>query len=154
MLPGIASTSLGPYLLVERGTWRYAVALWQWTAAEVILALAAVSVFGSLGLAFSCSIATWLGIALMIRALRRDTWSRYRGLVEAMVERPAVRIALIFGVAGFALRHNSTFLTHLYMPIVALGVLATVTILADRELRSVILSAGPTRAPRPKPASI
>jgi O-antigen/teichoic acid export membrane protein len=139
MLPGIASTSLSPYLLIMRGTKQFAAAGWRWTAVEVILGLGAITAFGSIGLAYSYSVTAWIGIALIIWALRGARLARFIGLVEAIVGRPAVWISLIFGSAGFLLRQNSMFLTHLYLPIAMIGLMGIVASIADKELRVLIL---------------
>jgi hypothetical protein len=122
-----------------RGTKQFAAAGWRWTAVEVILGLGAITAFGSIGLAYSYSVTAWIGIALIIWALRGARLARFIGLVEAIVGRPAVWISLIFGSAGFLLRQNSMFLTHLYLPIAMIGLMGIVASIADKELRVLIL---------------
>jgi O-antigen/teichoic acid export membrane protein len=95
MIPGIASTPVGTLLLVERGSARYARALWLWTGFELAVGYTAVKLLGPLGLAVSYSVAAWFGVRLLLREFRSHSLSLFWKVCSTILTRPGLWLSVV-----------------------------------------------------------
>jgi O-antigen/teichoic acid export membrane protein len=90
MIPGMATTPLGPLVMVQRGGAVFGVTNLRWTLVEVVAAVLFVWTLGPAGLAWSYAFVVWIGLWLLIAALSRDTGILANDLIRQMVLRPSV----------------------------------------------------------------
>jgi O-antigen/teichoic acid export membrane protein len=110
MVPGLATTPLGPLLMVERMGFVFARANFLWTVSELIVAVILLRALGPGGLAWSYLLVVWLGLGIMLRSLGHRTIALLRDLAEEVAGRPSVVFAVlgllaIAGAIGFARLH-------------------------------------------------
>jgi O-antigen/teichoic acid export membrane protein len=98
MIPGMATTPVGPLIMVHRGGFSYALANLLWTFAEILVGLALIRAVGPTGLAWSYALLVWLGLWLMVNSLRDSTSSLMRDLVEEITLRPSLLFAVFLTV--------------------------------------------------------
>lgn len=98
MIPGVAGAPLSTLVLVERGAGRYAMALWIWTAFEVVAAYASVRLLGPFGLAASYSLAAWFGIFTFAKSLEPSMPGLFSRICTIILGRPALWLSVV--VAG------------------------------------------------------
>jgi O-antigen/teichoic acid export membrane protein len=104
MIAGIATTPLGPLIIVHRGGAAFGIANSLWAAAEVLGACVFIRVLGPTGLAWSYATVVWIGLWLLMIALRRDTTSLMKDLARDVLLRPSAAWAfsLTLGFSLFA----------------------------------------------------
>jgi O-antigen/teichoic acid export membrane protein len=100
MIPGMATTPLGPLIMVHRGGAAFGIANLIWTLVEVIGAATLVLALGPKGLAWSYALVVWVGLWLLIASLHRNTSGLMRNLAREMVVLPSVICAACVTVAG------------------------------------------------------
>lgn len=66
MLPGIVSTTIGGYIIIEDKSTIFNLKMWIWTILEFISALFFIHFFDNLGLAISYSITIWFGLYILV----------------------------------------------------------------------------------------
>ncbi len=93
MLPGLATTPLGPLIMVHCGGYIYARTAVLWTLAETLGAALCIALVGPTGLAWSYAVIVWLGLWLMISALGPSIPSLGRQLAQQLVKRPSLYFA-------------------------------------------------------------
>ena len=92
MVPGVATTTLGAWLLVAQGPWRAARAHAAWTGIEATLAVALLVAAGPVGLAMALGCSAWAGVVLFLKAAAPDEAlvPRLRALVTVLLWRPSL----------------------------------------------------------------
>lgn len=105
MLAGVATTSLGAWLMVARSPWRSAGAHAAWTACEVALAALALHLAGPTGLALAAAFTAWLGVLLFLSAAdpQAPLWRRFAALALVLLARPSSWAALALAAWAHAL---------------------------------------------------
>jgi O-antigen/teichoic acid export membrane protein len=96
MIPGMATTPVGPLIMVQRGGAAFAVSSMVWTACEIAAGLLFVWAIGPTGLAWSYALIVWVGLWTLIMSLRGKTLNLIRDLFVTIVERPS----LVFAIAA------------------------------------------------------
>jgi O-antigen/teichoic acid export membrane protein len=100
MIPGMATTPLGPLIMVHRGGAAFGMANLIWTVLEVIAAGTLVFALGAKGLAWSYALVVWMGLWLLMASLHRNTSGLMRNLAHEIVVLPSVICAACVTVAG------------------------------------------------------
>lgn len=100
MVPGVATTTLGAWLLVVQGPWRAARAHAAWTGIEAALAAVLLLVVGPLGLAMALGCSAWAGVVLFVSVAAPDVAlvPRLRALVTVLLWRPSLWTGLAFAM--------------------------------------------------------
>lgn len=102
MVPGVATTTLGAWLLVAQGPWKAARAHAAWTGIEAALAAVLLLAVGPLGLAMALGCSAWAGVVLFLSAAApaEALAPRLRALVGVLLWRPSLwtGLALAAGV--------------------------------------------------------
>jgi hypothetical protein len=100
MVAGVATTTLGNWLLVARDPWQSARANASWTAVEIALATAMMALIGPIGLAVSGVLAPWAGVAWMLAAASpADALKpRLQELTRVLLTRPSAWSASALGL--------------------------------------------------------
>jgi len=100
MLAGVATTSLGAWLLIERSPWAAARTHAAWTIGEVAVAVCGLLLFGPAGLAFGSALSAWFGVLLMLASTSpsAEFWTRWRELVPALLWHRGIWLALGLGL--------------------------------------------------------
>jgi len=94
MIPGMATTPVGPLIMVHRSGSAFAITNLLWTLAEVIGGITLAWVLGPTGLAWSYALVVWLGLWLMLASLRRSTAGLAWDLVKEIGMRPSLLLAV------------------------------------------------------------
>jgi O-antigen/teichoic acid export membrane protein len=142
MIPGMATTPLGPLMMVHRGGAAFGKANLLWTLAEAIGACTLVSVLGPSGLAWSYAFVVWLGLWLLLSSLRRNTRGLMWNLAREIVVRPSVicavcaTVAVTFVMKAFDLSARESWLVYAVAGAVILG-----SYLLEPELRGFLVHA-------------
>ena len=104
MVAGVATTTLGAWLMVARTPWASARAHAAWTACEIAAAAAALACWGPLGLAIAGAASAWAGVFvfLAMAAPGRSPWPRLRALLPLLLARPSAAAALLLALAVHA----------------------------------------------------
>jgi O-antigen/teichoic acid export membrane protein len=95
MIPGMATTPLGPLVMVQKGGATFGVMNLRWTLVEVVAAVLFVWTLGPAGLAWSYALVVWVGLWLLIGALSRNTGMLASDLARQIVIRPSVICATL-----------------------------------------------------------
>jgi O-antigen/teichoic acid export membrane protein len=100
MVPGVATTALGAWLMVAQAPWRTARAHAAWTLCEITLALLALQLFGATGLAVAAAFGAWSGVLIFLGAAAPGLapGPRLRALVSTLLVRPSLAAALTLGL--------------------------------------------------------
>ena len=107
MIPGMATTPLGPLVMVHRGGPTFGVANLVWTLLEVTGACIFAWALGPTGLAWSYALVVWIGLWMLMASLNRDTANLMKDLTREMVVRPSLiwavfaTLALILAARAF-----------------------------------------------------
>jgi O-antigen/teichoic acid export membrane protein len=107
MLPGLATTPLGPLIMVHGGGYVYAKVGWLWTVVEVACAAFCIAILGPIGLAWSYAIVVWVGLWLMLRALGRTGDGLTKQLMGQIFGRPSLYFAMASVVSLSILLKNA-----------------------------------------------
>jgi O-antigen/teichoic acid export membrane protein len=96
MVAGVATTSLGAWLLVSRTPWAAARTHAAWTSIEVAVAVCGLLLFGPQGLAIGSAASAWAGVLLFLASAspRSAVAARWRVLVPALLAHRAIWLAL------------------------------------------------------------
>ena len=96
-LGGVATGSLGAWLLVARQPWAAARAHALWAAAEMVVAAAALAWFGPTGLALAAALSVWVGVLVFLRAAEPGLpwWPRVLALLRVLLLRPSLVAAAL-----------------------------------------------------------
>jgi O-antigen/teichoic acid export membrane protein len=129
MLPGLATTPLGPLLMVHCGGAIYARVVSTWTLTEILGAVVCISIFGPIGLAWSYAIVVWIGLWLMLAALGGAKYSLAKELMSQVFSRPGLYFATA-SVVSLALLLKNTYMVY-SNNILSLGLLACTVVLAS-----------------------
>ena len=92
MIAGMATTPIGPLIVVQRGGAVFAKSNFQWTLAEAACAFAFLKLLGPTGLAWSYALVVWFGLWLLLVSLRQKTGSLAKERVNARVLRPSCSV--------------------------------------------------------------
>jgi O-antigen/teichoic acid export membrane protein len=140
MFPGMATTPLGPLIMVHRGGAAFGIANLLWTLLEVIGACALVSALGPSGLAWSYAFVVWIGLWLLMTSLHRNTGGLMRNLAREIVVRPSVifaacaTVALTMLARTFHLPARESWLVYVFASAMILG-----SYLLEPELRGFLI---------------
>ncbi len=95
MLAGMATTTLGAWLLVARAPAYSARSHAAWTATEIACAVAALAWLGPAGLAIAGAFSAWAGVALFLHAAEPTAAQgpRWQALLGVLLLRPSVWVA-------------------------------------------------------------
>ena len=96
MVAGVATTSLGAWLLIERSPWAAARTHAAWTIAEVAVAVCGLLVFGPPGLAIGSALSGWFGVLILLASTSStgEVWMRCRELIPALLLHRGIWLAL------------------------------------------------------------
>lgn len=139
MLAGMATTPLGPLVIVQKGGATFAKANLLWTAAESASAYLCLKLIGPLGLAWSYAIVVWVGLFLLVAALGNQTASLLVRLLKEVIRRPSLIVSLsitmciTLALRGFALSFSS-----IWPVLVAAGLVIVTSYAAENELRGFL----------------
>lgn len=100
MVPGVAATPVGSWLLVARTPWEVARVHLRWTAVEVALAMLGLWWLGPPGLAVAAAVAAWPGLVLLLHAAEPQArWQpRLRRLLALLLLRRPVLAGGLMGL--------------------------------------------------------
>jgi O-antigen/teichoic acid export membrane protein len=126
MIPGVATTPLGPLIMVYRGGYIFAKVLSLWTLSEALAAVICLAVLGPTGLAWSYAVMVWAGLWLMLGALSETRSGLAKELIAQIVSRPGlyfaalsvISLALILKSASLLYSNNLLFLAVLAATVV------------------------------------
>ena len=110
MVPGVATTPLGPLIMVHKGGRVYAIVNILWTIAEILVASFLLKAIGPEGLAWSCAFVVWAGLWLMIRALGQQTIRLSKDVVRKLLKHRSVAFVVPVSIclaSFFWYRHRS-----------------------------------------------
>lgn len=104
MLPGVAVSAVGAWLLVARAPWRSAAVHAAWTAVEVLCAGIALLWLGPIGLAVAAALTPWCGLLLFLAAVapQAPLWPRAAALARVLLLRPSLWAALLLAAWAHA----------------------------------------------------
>ena len=139
MVPGVATSPLGPLLIVERGTRHYALANVVWSGAEFAAGAGAAYCLGRRGLAYSWAVTAWVGMAALIWVLRQDFVHRFLQVCTAVLNTPAVGISVAWAVAGIGWVGVGRLGTNPMLSSVASICVVVSCVALDRRLRSALV---------------
>lgn len=138
MIAGMATTPLGPLIMVQRGGVEFAKSNFRWTVLEAVCAFILLKVVGPVGLAWSYAFVVWIGLWILLASLKLDTRHLARGLIKELAFRPSMLIAvfvtlgavLVFRVIPFSISAWLTFSTA--------GVIILCSYAVEPELRGFV----------------
>jgi O-antigen/teichoic acid export membrane protein len=99
MLPGLATTPIGPLLIVHRGGGVYARVVGMWTLIEIAGALLFITLLGPQGLAWSYGCMVWFGLWLMLAAMGQNRHELAKQLARQIFRRPGLVFAVTAAIA-------------------------------------------------------
>jgi hypothetical protein len=129
MLPGLATTPLGPLILVHCGGCIYARVVSAWTLAEIVGAVLCVALLGPVGLAWSYAFMVWVGLWLMLAALGQTKHSLAMELMGQVFIRPSLYFATASVISLALLLKNTTLVYS--NNLLFLGLLASTVVLTS-----------------------
>jgi len=139
MIAGMATTPLGPLIMVQRGGSVFAKANFQWTIAEVAGAFVLLKLVGPTGLAWTYALVVWFGLWILLVSLRQKTVSLAKELVRGLVLRPSVLSALC--VTAGAILFSKVFrlsISNILPALCVAGVLVVCSYAVEPELRGFV----------------
>lgn len=139
MIAGMATTPLGPLIMVQRGGPVFAKANLQWTIAEAACAFVLLRLLGPTGLAWSYALVVWFGLWILLVSLRQKTGSLTKELFKGLALRPSVLSAL-FVTAG-AILFSKVFrlpISNVWPALCVAGVLVVCSYAVEPELRGFV----------------
>jgi O-antigen/teichoic acid export membrane protein len=140
MIPGMATTPLGPLVIVHRGGPTFGIANLVWTLLEVTGACIFAWALGPTGLAWSYALVVWMGLWILMVSLHRDTANLMKDLTREIVVRPSLiwavfaTFALILAARVFQLPSSASWLIY-----VAAGFVILSSYLFEPELRGFLI---------------
>ncbi|HZQ18943.1 MAG TPA: oligosaccharide flippase family protein [Terriglobales bacterium] len=143
MLPGLATTPLGPLVLVHCGGFIYAKLSCIWTTCEFLAALLCLYCIGPTGLAWSYAFMVWVGLGLMLSPLSEARRHLTGPLITQILRRPSLAFSVIAALSlAFVLRDvSSKYGDNIWL----FGTLASVIVLAayclEPEMRQLVRNA-------------
>lgn len=141
MIPGMATTPLGPLLIVHRGGLAYGLANLGWTLAEAIAAGAFLYVLGPMGLAWSYAVVVWFGLLLMMLSLNRRSATLIRDVIQDALFRPSALCAVCATAAIIAPWRLRSVTPQSWMVYVAAVIVILTSYLTDPDLRHIVFDA-------------
>jgi O-antigen/teichoic acid export membrane protein len=139
MIAGMATTPLGPLIMVQRGGSVFARANFQWTIAEAAGAFILLKLLGPTGLAWSYALVVWFGLWILLVSLRQKTISLAKELVKGLVLRPSVLSAFCV-TSGVILISKASRLpiSNMWPALFVAGVLVLCSYAVEPELRGFL----------------
>ena len=142
MIPGMATTPLGPLTMVQRGGAAFGIVNVIWTAAELIGGIVFAKAFGPSGLAWSYAIFVWFGLWLFMVSLHENTWSLIADVSREITLRPSVVFALFATLMGVLVTKVSSIPTsHAWTVYAAAGTIVLGSYLLEPDLRGHFINA-------------
>jgi O-antigen/teichoic acid export membrane protein len=142
MVPGLATTPLGPLIMVQKGGRAFARVSALWTAAEIGGACLFLYFVGPTGLAWSYAIMVWLGLWLMVRSLGRSSFDLAAQLTQELWKRPSLLFAVSAALVLAAVTKNATVVVYNPQVIIAAAcVLILFSYVLEPELRRFLVHA-------------
>lgn len=141
MVPGLATTPLGPLIMVQRGGYSFARANMFWTLAEILGALVCVLVLGPTGLAWSSASVVWLGLWIMVNSLEIDAVGLSKDVASELFRRPS----LIFSsstalVIALFMKSTPLYSGKFAVILIISGVMVLCSYLLEPEVRGFLLN--------------
>ena len=142
MVPGLATTPLGPLIMVHKGGRAYASVNALWTATEIGGACVCLFFIGPTGLAWSYVVMVWLGLWLLIRSLGRPSSNLAAQLTQELWRRPSLIFALSAALVVTAVAKNISLVLFDPKSIIAVAcVLILISYTLEPELRRFLVHA-------------
>ncbi len=94
MIPGLATTPTSTLVLVERGGRESAFSSIIWTSCEIAFGLLFLYWVGPEGLAWSFSFTAWIGISVLVRSFRKQSFVLVRSVIVAIISSSSFWIAV------------------------------------------------------------
>jgi len=143
MIPGLATTPLGPLVLVHCGGYIYAKLSCMWTTVEFVAALLCLYFIGPTGLAWSYAFVVWVGLALMLSPLAQSRRGLAGPLIAEILRRPSLAFSAIavFSLALLIRDCGPKYVDNIWL----FGILASIVVLAayclEPEMRKLVKNA-------------
>jgi len=140
MLPGLATTPLGPLVMVHCGGYVYARVAFMWTLTEVAGAIIFIAFLGPIGLAWSYAIMVWAGVWLMLAALAPSDRSLVKELAGQIFKRPGLYFAgvtVVFLTLLFK-NINPVYSSSVWFFGVLAGIVVSASYLLEPDVRAFI----------------
>ena len=99
MVPSLATSPLGPLVMVQSGGSAFAKASSLWMFLELVAASVMILLVGPTGLAWSYAIIVWFGLAIIISTLPGSRALLMFQVIRSVVARPSVIVPLIAAIA-------------------------------------------------------
>jgi O-antigen/teichoic acid export membrane protein len=139
MIAGMATTPLGPLIIVQRGGPVFAKSNLQWTVAEAACAFVLLKLLGPTGLAWSYALVVWFGLWILLVSLRQKTISLVKELVKGLVLRPSVLSALCVTAGTILISKASRLpISNMWPALCVAGVLVVCSYAVEPELRGFL----------------
>ena len=139
MAAGMATTPIGPLIIVQRGGSVFAKSNFQWTLAEAACAFVLLKLIGPAGLAWSYAFVVWFGLWILLVSLRQKTGSLVKELVKQLMLRPSVLSALC--VTAGAILFSRVFrlpISNMWPALCVAGALVVCSYAVEPELRGFV----------------
>jgi len=139
MFAGMATTPLGPLIMVQRGGSVFAKANFQWTVVEAAGAFILLKQLGPTGLAWGYAFVVWFGLWILLASLRQKTGGLVKELVKGIVLRPSVLSAVC--VTAGAILFSKMFhlpISNIWPALCVAGVLVACSYAVEPELRGFV----------------
>jgi O-antigen/teichoic acid export membrane protein len=139
MIAGMATTPIGPLIIVQRGGAVFAKSNFQWTLAEAAGAFVLLKLLGPTGLGWSYAFVVWFGLWILLVSLRQKTGSLVKELVKGLVLRPSVLSALCVTAGAILVSKVSRFpISNMWPALFVAGVLVVCSYAVEPELRGYL----------------
>jgi O-antigen/teichoic acid export membrane protein len=139
MVPGIASTPIGPLIMVQRGGRSFAKVSVMWTLAEIAGASLLLFALGPIGLAWSCVVMVWVGLWIMLTALGQNSLDLGKQLTAGLLRHPSfaflVPATLVLSVVG---RSRPLQEVSPMVPVIVACLLVAASILLEPNFRRLL----------------
>ena len=139
MVPGIATTPIGPLIMVQRGGRSFAKVSLFWTLAEIAGASLLLFALGPSGLAWSCAVMVWVGLWFMLIALGQNPLDLGKQLIAGLLRHPSfsflVPATLVLSTVG---KSRLAPEVNPVLPVMVACLLVAVSILLEPDLRRLL----------------
>lgn len=139
MIPGLATTPIGSLLMVHQGGRKFAQATIIWTVVEIIGAALLLSFLGPTGLAWSYSLAVWLGLWILLKFTGEDSQKLGFEVNKIIFQRSSLLIAGILSLLlYFSHLISEINLKDSYINLYLLIPIVLVSYLSEKDIRKLL----------------
>jgi O-antigen/teichoic acid export membrane protein len=139
MVPGIATTPIGPLIMVQKGGRSFAKVSLLWTLAEIAGASLLLFALGPTGLAWSCAVMVWVGLWFMLVALGQNSLDLGKQLIAGLLRHPSfaflVPATLVLSTVG---KSSLAREVSPALPVTVACLLVAVSILLEPDFRGLL----------------